>query len=945
MATNQDLEVLITADASGVKTGMTEAKDVIGSSTAGIASSMKTMEESSKSSIQGMLGSLQGLISGAMNGHRAVAEGAVKSAETLSEGMKSTTEHIKEGLGGIGEAFEAVSKHIGLLAGIVAGGAFFGEAIKETNEWNGNALKLAKGLGVTTEKASDLMVACHGLGIDSGILVTATQKLSIQIQKGGEGFKKMGIAVKEANGEFRPAIDIIGETNEKLKEIHNPILQNQAGMAAYGKAWAEIKPLMKLTSEGMDEAAKKAKALGIEVSGEQAAKTKEYKMAMNELHLAMEAISINVGEAILPLFAKLAEAFSEVAAKVVELLKPAFELLGFAADTCMEVLTQLWDMLVEVAKTVMETFKSAFKETFGDSVPADVDYAAGVLNAFKTVFVGLKVGLLIGFQAIATALQVSMDVWLMWSKVCTRALHLDFAGAKAAVNEGCTAIENRLRESAAKMAEIAQQGNDQLAGIWMGTGAKKPGEKEHDEHVDPKLDFSKAAKEKKPKKEKADKSAMQGLEQELAQKKADFAEMKREQGSYVDFSKQQELEYWQSKLTTVKKGSADYKAIMLKINEDKLTIDKKGFADSITDLKNKLEEEKGNGEARINIANQIAAKMQTAFGAESKEYKDAQHQILMIARENKDQLNKIEEEKASFAKSKLLDQISQQEEISNMKQALGQQDINKSLQLEREFENQKNDIERKALQDSLALVDPLHDPLQVQKINDQLLTQEMKHQDQIAAIDRKAITAQQSMYTSLANTISNTMATTIDGLVERTTTLKQAMNNVIKSVFESSVQMMTQIAAKWAITQATQALQGKIAAASNITDSAASGSAAAIASTAAIPVVGPAAAPAAGAGIFATIMSMMAGLSAEGGFDIPAGVNPVTQLHQKEMVLPADIAEPMRNKIKNGDTGDGAFHMHIHATDADSVQRLFQNNADALFKVIKQQHRNFSTGM
>lgn len=36
-------------------------------------------------------------------------------------------------------------------------------------------------------------------------------------------------------------------------------------------------------------------------------------------------------------------------------------------------------------------------------------------------------------------------------------------------------------------------------------------------------------------------------------------------------------------------------------------------------------------------------------------------------------------------------------------------------------------------------------------------------------------------------------------------------------------------------------------------------------------------------------------LSAAGGFDIPSGINPVTQLHEREMVLPAQYAEVIRS--------------------------------------------------
>jgi len=46
--------------------------------------------------------------------------------------------------------------------------------------------------------------------------------------------------------------------------------------------------------------------------------------------------------------------------------------------------------------------------------------------------------------------------------------------------------------------------------------------------------------------------------------------------------------------------------------------------------------------------------------------------------------------------------------------------------------------------------------------------------------------------------------------------------------------------------------------------------------------------------------------SAEGGYDIPAGMNPVTQLHEKEMVLPKAQAEVIRGLAANGGAGGRA---------------------------------------
>jgi hypothetical protein len=50
---------------------------------------------------------------------------------------------------------------------------------------------------------------------------------------------------------------------------------------------------------------------------------------------------------------------------------------------------------------------------------------------------------------------------------------------------------------------------------------------------------------------------------------------------------------------------------------------------------------------------------------------------------------------------------------------------------------------------------------------------------------------------------------------------------------------------------------------------------------------------------------------------IGAGVNPVVQLHEKEMVLPAHIAQPLQTMISNGGTfndssGDTNVTNHFH---------------------------------
>ena len=90
----------------------------------------------------------------------------------------------------------------------------------------------------------------------------------------------------------------------------------------------------------------------------------------------------------------------------------------------------------------------------------------------------------------------------------------------------------------------------------------------------------------------------------------------------------------------------------------------------------------------------------------------------------------------------------------------------------------------------------------------------------------------------------------------------------------------------------------------------------AFAALAAIPVIGPALAAVAGPAMFATVMAMvMRGTkSASGGYDIPSGINPMTQLHAEEMVLPATLANAVRGMAGGqaaGGNGGGGGDVHV----------------------------------
>lgn len=122
-----------------------------------------------------------------------------------------------------------------------------------------------------------------------------------------------------------------------------------------------------------------------------------------------------------------------------------------------------------------------------------------------------------------------------------------------------------------------------------------------------------------------------------------------------------------------------------------------------------------------------------------------------------------------------------------------------------------------------------------------------------------------------------------------------------------------------------------------------------------IPIVGPALGVAAGIAAFAGVSAIVGKVaSARGGYDIPAGVNPVTQLHEEEMVLPKQHANTIRalGKSLSADGGFGtpqtpsqqvSNHFSIQAFDSRDVKRFFEKHGRELASGLKGHRRNFGT--
>lgn len=922
MSNDEQISVKVSADATQVKEGMGQASDAtqkaMEAMTAAVSSMTAVMEKQTKAVVEAF-GSMEKQV-------KKTGDETKSSLDTMLSTLNGFAKTAQGHLAHVAEAFEKIKGSLMAFAAVAAGGAALKKVIDDTNAWNLEAGKLSKQLGITTEQASVYMVAMHKLGIEADTLASASMKVAVQIMKGGEGFEKLGVKVKDASGNMRPAVDIIAETNEKIKGIHGTIVRDQAGVSTYGKAWESVKPLLKLTSEQMEEAAAKAKQLGLVVGSDGVAASKAYKENTREVGLALEALEINLGNALLPAFTEATEAMSRVAASTVGVLKPAFELMASAVGNVIDVVSDLVGAIKDTLTHAAEALGSIVHTVFGTQIPGDVDIVSSTIKGLEITCVIASGIIKDAIEGIGTAFDVVLGFVKTFANVADKALHLDWSGVKSAWDNGLKEIDAVVLKHADKVVKIQEDAKKKIDDIVFGTAPKriKTGE---EGGKDP--DLTKLGKDKQ------DPGRTPQWEAELAALKDAKEKEAAVEGHFREMSLQEEADFWHKKLSQADLTTNEKLAVQKKYYALEAQVRKEAFAAEIETLTASKDAMGKNYQARIEVAKHVYDEIAAAYGKESKEAAKAYGDILKERKALADQIAKIAQLQAEAeAKARATHVEAEYKAAKAELEMIGASDQQK-LALEREYLDHKHEMQIQALQ--YRLIDPSMDPEEYARIKAQMKEIDAQYAAEKKQLDTKDQAAQLSPLMNIMNGAQQSFASAIDGMLSKTKTLQQGLASIWKGITASITGEISKILAQ----KVAMFAKDKLIAMGFIQTEAAKAGAGAASSQAAIPVVGPAMALASMATTLAAVMGLSSLLpSAEGGFDIPSGVNPLTQLHEKEMVLPAEHAETIRN-LGGGAGGGGDTHFHVHALDVRDFEGfLKRGGADVLVKSLNERRRN-----
>ncbi len=833
---------------------------------------------------------------------------AQAAAKQTAKQIQSSFQMIEAQMSQMSGALKSVTGLFATLTAVAAGGAAFKEVIGASVAWTGEAKKLSMQLGITTERASVMMVAMRHMGLDSEVVTMAAGKMSKQIATNSQAFDKLGVSVKDSTNHYRPTLDIMGEVNTKLKEIKNPIEQNIAGTQIYGKSWNEVRGILKLTTEELKNSEQKTKDLGLVVGDEGVAQSKKYKESLSDMKLVMTSLEVQAGAAMLPAFVKIGSWLSGAGPASGKIMGVVMESLSSIMGMVGEVVMDLWGMV----RSGFSAIGGMVDEVMGTQGPDAMGIFVNVLKLVELAFQALKVAVKAVIEYVSGLIEVWVSNLMRMAAVAERTLHLDFAGAKQAWATGTAIIEDIARKHASNLVKIASDGKDKVDEIIMRGPAAGPAIKDKKlKNDDPTYDFGKDAKEGK---EAKDPSRVATWEAKLAIDKDGFERAQQLAGTMQEFSKASERDYWKKILDTTSM-SVDEK---IQVNRKYLGLEhdlrKDGFDSEIAGEKAKLEDFKSNFGERIVIATRIYGDMKARYGADSKEAIAAMGDIKKEVRKLAEQTLATDKIVTESARNKAMAEIEFAQQDAELQVNLGQITAAKLLELEQGFEAKRYQIKMQALQEEQAMLQasPDHNPTALAALHAQLEEVERQHQMRLKQIKDKATVEQnkntQAMYGSIQSGMQGVIAGTLNGTMKMRDIFKSMFGVVVSAV----VDMLAKTAAEWAMNLIVGNGLASASAAGQIAANAGVAGAAATASAAAIPLIGWTIAPEAGIAASAAAMAFMPMASARNGYDIPAGINPITQLHEREMVLPAAQADAVRSMAEGGGTSGQTINYHDH---------------------------------
>lgn len=810
-------------------------------------------------------------------------------SQTLAPGLQQAASAVSSATDKMRSSFEGLHGHVGKVSGSM-------EAL---------AAPITRLTGLFGVLASVVAGAAFKTGIDEAKKLTG---------EAGKLASTLGITTTEASA-LNTALGDIGTDSDtylgSLRMLERQLRSDEEGLQELGIATRDGKGHLLDARDVMTSALKE---MG------------NYKQGLDQNTFAMRVFGRGAEEA---------RVLMKLNAGVMEEARKKNEELGLsitqnnvtATKQYKAAMNDLGDVMSAIRKTIGDAVMPVFTDLanwFSSIGPAAVTVFRTAIQSVVVVMRLFQGAVLIIYDVFKGAFVQMIDLVANLGRTMMHVLKWEWSEAWEAAKKTVSDYRRNLSATWDEMVADATAVNDKIAAAVSpdtsgGATVGKSG--------------NKTMGDLRSKKEQGDKSRMGQWEAELNEQKLALTKRNVEQQRFDEFSVAQEAAFWQAKLKIASLSAAERQGILSKWLGAATHMQRDAFEAEVALEHERAELAGNNATLRRESAEREAALVRTRFAETSDKVIEADRRVTAAKRAELAQRHQLDLISVKSAEANVLQQIDmEQAQYQRMAEVMGLS-REEMLTIERAFEDRRREIKRQAAQAKVDTIDPTTDPVAYAQAKEELLQIEREFQRRMAEIKGKVDTQAMQPVVNAYRGIEQQLSSTLTNILTRTQSFGGAMRSLFQGIGKVMIdELVTKPLAAYLVGMIKRLVMAKSEIAANATV-AASGAAASAAET---PVVGWMMAVPAMLSTLGAVMGLSSSLpSAAKGYDIPSGVNPLTQLHQREMVLPSQYADVIRGLGDSGGAAAGDVHLHLSTPDADGARRFLLGNRAALADALR----------
>lgn len=208
-------------------------------------------------------------------------------------------------------------------AGVAIGAAMAGAATalaastKNAIDWADEMSKTAQKIGITTEALSTLSYAAELADVDIGQLQAGLGRLIRFQDEAAQGternievFESLGVEFENLDGTLRDAGDVFKDFARATEDMTGP---DKAALAleVFGRAGADLIPLLNTGADGIEKLEERARRLGLELSTGAGKDAEELNDRLSDLWSVFEGLSLTIATDLVPDIIKITDALAD----------------------------------------------------------------------------------------------------------------------------------------------------------------------------------------------------------------------------------------------------------------------------------------------------------------------------------------------------------------------------------------------------------------------------------------------------------------------------------------------------------------------------------------------------------------------------------------------------------------------------------------------------------